>query len=294
MFITIVICEQDCQLALWDYTRDGLQQVPFPGEKERICAENIPQMVNHLMMTNFIRAVIWQKVQASMPESLHEWLSHLGCRVKVVEIPYLWEAELPPIAQISGLPEIKRVGIYDRAAHAAVIEEKLPFPGTEANFIVICMDDGVSVAAYQKGVLLDVNNSLEGEGPMGLKRAGALYSADLVTLAFNSGQTYEELYRRIVNGGGWEAWKEHISEQKWEDILAYQIAKEVGAMRAVLRNEVDFIALTGRLAGRASLVERIILRLPKSIPVHVAKGIKRTLGLARIWVESINFRFSGC
>ena len=44
----------------------------------------------------------------------------------------------------------------------------------ELNLIVAHMGGGISVGAHRKGEVIDVNNALDGEGPIAPERAGTL------------------------------------------------------------------------------------------------------------------------
>ena len=64
------------------------------------------------------------------------------------------------------------------------------------------------------------------------------------------------------------------------DAMAYQIAKEIGAMSAVLKGEIDAIVLTGGLAYSELLVERIKRRVEFIAPVKVYPGEDEMQALA--------------
>ncbi len=64
------------------------------------------------------------------------------------------------------------------------------------------------------------------------------------------------------------------------DAMAYQIAKEIGAMATVLKGKVDAIVLTGGLAYSELLCERISKRVQFIAPVKVYAGEDEMLALA--------------
>jgi len=64
------------------------------------------------------------------------------------------------------------------------------------------------------------------------------------------------------------------------DALAYQIAKEIGAMSAVLAGKVDVIILTGGLAYQESHVEKIRSRVEFIARVVVYPGEDEIRALA--------------
>jgi butyrate kinase len=63
--------------------------------------------------------------------------------------------------------------------------------------------------------------------------------------------------------------------------MAYQIAKEIGAMATVLRGEVDAVILTGGLAHSEMLLTWIIERVAWIGPVLVYPGEDEMLALAQ-------------
>jgi len=64
------------------------------------------------------------------------------------------------------------------------------------------------------------------------------------------------------------------------EVMAYQTAKEVGAMATVLRGRIDRIALTGGLARSESLVRDITERISFLGPVALYPGEEEMESLA--------------
>jgi butyrate kinase len=54
--------------------------------------------------------------------------------------------------------------------------------------------------------------------------------------------------------------------------MAYQVAKEIGAMSAVLKGKVDLLVITGGMANARTLVELITDRIKFIAPVQVLAG----------------------
>jgi len=182
--------------------------------------------------------------------------------------------ELEPVARISGHPAIERVSIFhalNQKAVARLYAESVNRKYEELNLIVVHMGGGISVGAHRKGRIIDVNNALHGDGPFSPERSGGLPSGQLVDLCFSGKYSYQELKSMIAGKGGLVAYlgtnnfieansMSNNGDQKAKliiEALAYQIAKEIGAIAAVLEGEVDAIILTGGLAYQESHVERI-------------------------------------
>ena len=132
----------------------------------------------------------------------------------------------------------------------------------DLNLIVIHMGGGVSVGAHNHGKVVDVNNILDGEGCFSPERSGTVPVGDLVKMCFSGKYTQQEIYKKICGNGGFNGYlhtndarqvnkmaDEGNAEAKlvW-DAFFYQIAKDAGAMAAVLCGQVDQIILTGGIA----------------------------------------------
>ncbi|MDR2180489.1 MAG: butyrate kinase [Synergistaceae bacterium] len=182
--------------------------------------------------------------------------------------------EMVDEARLSGLPEIPRISIFHAlnqksAARRAAADMKKPL--AECNFVVAHMGGGVSVGAHKGGRVIDVNNALDGEGPMSPERSGSLPVGGLIDLCFDGRHTLGEIQKRINGKGGLAA---HLGTSDLREVekrvaandpqaalvfeaLALQIAKEIGSCAAVLKGAVDAVVLTGGLAFSDRLCERI-------------------------------------
>jgi butyrate kinase len=152
--------------------------------------------------------------------------------------------------------------------------------------IVVHMGGGISVGAHHKGRIIDVNNGLNGDGPMSPERSGGLPVGQLVDLCFSGKFTKAEICKKIKGKAGLTAYLgtcDAIEIEKRIDngdeqarlvymALPYQVAKEIGALSAVLKGEVDGIILTGGLAYSNVVVDDIIARVSHLGPVKVYPG----------------------
>ncbi len=170
--------------------------------------------------------------------------------------------ELSELARFSGLPGIERVSAFHAlsqkaAARAAAAELGLCY--SEANFIVAHLGGGITVGAHRRGRVVDCNHGIS-EGPFTPERAGGLPTLALLDLAQREGP--DNLRRRMVGEGGLYAYlgtkdarevEKRIESGDREaalvyEALAYQTAKEIGAMAAALAGRVDAVVLTGGLS----------------------------------------------
>lgn len=182
--------------------------------------------------------------------------------------------ELQPVARLSGHPEIERVSIFHALNQKAVARAYSSSIGKnyeDLNLIVAHMGGGISVGAHCKGKVVDVNNALSGEGPFSPERSGGLPSSQLVELCFSGRFSHAEIKSMLIGKGGMVAYlgtndfreiciRAEEGDKKADlvrNAAAYQIAKEIGAMAAVMNGKVDAIILTGGMAYQESNVKSI-------------------------------------
>ncbi|WP_404452958.1 butyrate kinase [Virgibacillus necropolis] len=186
--------------------------------------------------------------------------------------------EFEEIARFSGVPEIPRKSIFHALNQKAVARKVAKDIGKaydEANLIITHMGGGITVGAHKNGKVIDVNNGLHGDGPFSPERAGTVPAGDLVSLCY-SGQYYrDEMMKKLVGQGGLVAYLQTSDAVEVEnriengdkeasdtyEAMAYQIAKEIGSMSAVLNGRVDAIIMTGGLAYGKAFVEMISKRI---------------------------------
>ena len=205
--------------------------------------------------------------------------------------------EMEPLARYSGLKGIERKSIWHALNQKAVARraaKDLHKKYDEVNLIVVHLGGGISVAAHKKGRTVDVNNALNGDGPFAPERAGGLPTISLVDLCMSGKYTYEEMKKLLAGKGGLVS---HLGtnnaievEERIEkgdeyaklvyEAMAYQVAKTVGEMAAVLKGEVDAIILTGGLAHSKMLTEWIKERTSFIAPVLLYPGEDEMRALA--------------
>lgn len=173
--------------------------------------------------------------------------------------------EMTPVARVSGHPCFQRLSIFHALNQKAVARNHAKSVNKryeELNLIVAHLGGGISIGAHEKGRVVDVNNSLDGEGPFSPERAGTVPSGQLIEKCFEEGAEKEEVYRMIVGRGGLaahlgsnDAKKAMDQAQEGDehallimDAMCYNIGKAIGAQAAVLKGEVDAILITGGMA----------------------------------------------
>ena len=191
-------------------------------------------------------------------------------------------------ARYTGLIDLPRVCMSHALNSKAVARKVASSMGgnyDDYNLIVVHLGTGISVSAHMKGRMIDVNNSQE-EGPLCPDRCGTLPARALAKLCYSGKYTEKEMLKRISGNGGIFSYHNtrDIREVDINDpvirAMSYQVAKEVGAMAAVLSGEVDKIALTGGIAHSKVIVDRIVSRIKFIAPVEVLPGEEELESLA--------------
>lgn len=212
--------------------------------------------------------------------------------------------EMEPLARISGNPLFPRVSIFHALNQKAIARRYAADCGKtyeDLNLVIAHLGGGISVGAHRKGRAIDVNNALA-YGPFSAERSGTVSSTELVKLCFSGKYTHQEV-QRILNGqGGLVA---HLNTNNalevetraangdehakliW-DAMAYNIAKEIGAMCAILHGDVDAILLTGGIAYGKGFVAYIEKMVGKFAPVKVYPGEDELTALAENGIRVLN------
>ncbi|HOK01374.1 MAG TPA: butyrate kinase [Spirochaetota bacterium] len=209
------------------------------------------------------------EIMGSHPSNLggilaHEISKEIGLKESFIVDPPIVD-EMDEVARISGMPEITRKSIFHALNQKAVArrfarENRKHYE--ELNLIVAHLGGGITVGAHQKGRVIDVNNGLDGEGPFSPERSGGLPVGDLVKMCFSGEYTFEQIKKKITGQGGLVAYlgtnsayevSQKVAEGDIESLriyraMAYQVAKEIGSMAAVLKGDVDAILITGGIA----------------------------------------------
>jgi butyrate kinase len=205
--------------------------------------------------------------------------------------------ELEEIARISGHPEIERISIFHALNQKAIARQhaRAVAQTYEAlNLIVAHLGGGISVGAHKRGRVIDVNQALDGDGPFSPERSGSLPVGALVRLCFSGKYTMKEIQSMITGKGGLVAYlgtndaydvekRATAGDDKArliQDAMAYQVAKEIGAMATVLKGEVDAILLTGGIAYGQPFVDNLTSRIRHISPVYVYPGEDEMRALA--------------
>jgi butyrate kinase len=227
----------------------------------------------------------------------YDFAKMIGNNVKAITVDPACTDELEPMARISGMPEIERTSIMHTLSQRTVAKNyarRLGKKYAESNMIVAHLGSGISVGAHCKGKVIDVNNGLDGDGPMSVTRTGSVPVGELIKMCYSRKYTEDEMMKKVYLNGGLKAYlgtnnaievEKKIAEgDEYAELVyktvAYQIAKEIGALATVLEGKVDGILITGGLAYSNIIICEIKKRVEFIAPVRVYPGEREMEGLA--------------
>jgi len=196
--------------------------------------------------------------------------------------------ELNPLARYSGHPLIQREALshaLNLHAVARKAAEKLGKKLADTRFVICHLGGGISVCAMAGGRQIDCNNAIA-DGPFAPNRTGGLPVQGLIDLCFSGKYQKADLRKMTMKEGGLKAYlgtddgrevekridagDDHAREVY--EAMAYQIAKEIGAMATVLQGKLDAIVITGGLARDERVMNWIKERVAFIAPVHLFPG----------------------
>ena len=216
--------------------------------------------------------------------------------------------EMDPVARISGHPNFVRKSFFhalNQKATARRYAAEIGRPYSELNLIVAHMGGGISVAAHRAGRVVDVNQTIDGEGPFSPERSGTLPVGDLVRMCFSGQYTQREMLAMINGRGGVLSYMGvsdmrevvRMCDQEGNaqaglifDALVYQVAKEIGSLAPVFSGRVDAILITGGMAQNKVVMASLIPRIEFIAPVHLYPGEDELGALAQAGMAAVSGR----
>lgn len=225
-----------------------------------------------------------------------------GCRAFITD-PVCVD-ELQDVARISGLPDMPRRSLFHALNHKAVARKYAAANGTsydKVNLVVAHLGGGISVAAHRMGKIVDVNQALDGYGPFSPERTGTVDAGKLMNLCFSGNFSQHQIKKMLVGEGGLMAHlgtNEVIEAVQMADngnsyaalvldAMAYNVAKEIGAMMAVLKGDADAIIITGGIAYSQLIVRKISAAVSHFAKVVVYPGEDEMSALANAGLRAL-------
>ena len=185
--------------------------------------------------------------------------------------------EFEPLARYSGHPLIQRRALaHTLNIHAVgrMAAERLGADYLQTNFIIAHLGGGISICPLKLGRIIDVNDA-SSSGPFSPERTGELPLQPFISLCFSGKYSEQQLSKLVMGEGGLIAYLNTNNAEEVErrikqgdsqarevyEAMAYQIAKEIGAMATVIKGEVKAIVISGGLAKSKMLTDWIIERV---------------------------------
>ncbi|QUH19373.1 butyrate kinase [Alkaliphilus sp. B6464] len=234
-----------------------------------------------------------------------EHASNLGALIanaiaETLEIPgFIYDSvsvdQLEPVARVSGMAGIERSSTFhalNSRAMAIKVAERLGKKYEDLNFIVAHLGGGISLSAHKKGKAVDI--IADDEGPFSPERAGRVPCKKLIDVCYSGDYDKRTMHRNLRGNGGVNSYfgtndmrvlERIVKDGNEEAVLiyeamAYQIAKGIGELSAVLCGDVDAIIITGGIAHSNDFVSLIEKRISFIAPVEVMPGENEMEGLA--------------
>ena len=216
-----------------------------------------------------------------------ELAQECGCPAYIAD-PEVVDERIPE-AKLTGIPEIERISIFHALNSKAVSRRYAASIGKhyeELNLIVVHLGGGISVGAHRKGLVIDTNNALNGDGPFSPERAGTVPADQLAELCFSGKYNLRQIKKMLNGGGGLSAHlgmndmitiaaKAEAGEEPFKSVLdamLYTVAKEVGARYVALRGQLDAIIITGGIAHSSYCVEGLKSWIDYLSPIVLMPG----------------------
>ena len=200
----------------------------------------------------------------------HEFAQAAGKPAYIVNPPDV--DELQDVARITGVRGIYRQSRFHALNHKEVGHRAAAALGKTyetSDLIVAHIGGGVSVAAHRQGRVVDVNDIVNGDGPMAPTRCGAVPVAGVLELmrerpadqvkaltTKNGGvvdllgtSDMRQVTARIAAG-------DRFAKLVY-DALIYQVGKAIGSCAAVLHGRVDSVVLTGGIVHDSYVVDTL-------------------------------------
>lgn len=243
-------------------------------------------LVNEKMLTDLIEG----------KRGLHA--SHLSAQIgnsiaQKVGIPcYITDPvsvdEYEPIARISGHKLFKRESLTHALNMKAVAKRYARENNKDYNslsLIVVHLGTGISVSLHKNGRMIDAINPSE-EGCFSPDRAGGLPVIQVVQYVTEHNMDFKTFRKKIFGDGGLYSYlgtrdfrtaseMYHSGNSEAIEVIhamAYQVAKEIGALATVESGNIDTILFTGGMAYQDYFLNMIVPQVKFIAPIAVFPG----------------------
>jgi butyrate kinase len=218
----------------------------------------------------------------------------LGISCYIVDPVSVDEAE--PLARYSGHRLFSRVMLTHALNMKAVAKRfcrENKFDYQQVTLLVIHLGTGNSLSIHRNGRMIDAVNPSE-EGAFSADRSGGLPILQVARHICENNLKYKDFEKMVFGSGGLYSYLGSKDFLKIKDqylqgdaetmevvqAMAYQVAKEAGALSTVVNGRVDAILITGGIAFNEFFTELIRQRIEFIAPVHVYAGEDEMQALA--------------
>jgi butyrate kinase len=251
-------------------------------------------IVNPLMIADLIKARQGSHASNLAAQIGYSIASKLAISCYIVDPVSVDEIE--PLARYSGHPLFSRMMLSHALNMKAVAkrfcrEKDLTY--RQVTLLVIHLGTGNSLSIHQNGRMIDAVNSAE-EGAFSIDRSGGLPTLQVAHYISENNLTFETFGKMVFGSGGLFSYlgtkdfleikdKYLLGDAATMEVvqaMAYQVAKEAGALSTVVNGRVDAILITGGIAFNEFFVKLIRQRIEFIAPVHVYAGEDEMQALA--------------
>jgi len=203
--------------------------------------------------------------------------------------------EMEDIARITGFPEVRRKSlchVLNTKAMGRKYAMEMGKSYNDLNLVIAHLGGGISISAHKKGKIIDVIS--DDMGPFSPERSGSIPLFAVVELCYSNRYDKKEMFKKIRGKGGL---KGHLGTSDCREIearilagdekakkvyeaQAYQIAKGIGEIAAVLKGKIDGIILTGGMAYSEKMTAMIEEYISFIGPVKCLPGENEVEALA--------------
>ncbi len=212
--------------------------------------------------------------------------------------------ELPEIARISGSPLFPRFSfVHALNVRATVrhLSKRLKKPFNKMRCVVAHLGAGFSIAAFDRGRIVDNDNRME-SAPFTPERAGGVPPIPLINACFSGEYTKAELMKKLYGEGGMYAYlgtkdvREVLARIKDGDrkaklvldAMIYQICKDIAAMGSVIDFDIDGLIITGGIAQSDYICKQIKKRVGRAMKIFLYPGSSENEALAENALRVLN------
>jgi butyrate kinase len=197
--------------------------------------------------------------------------------------------DFPDVARLSGYAPIERrsrAHVLSVRAMGRKAAGQLGRDFFHTKMVAAHLGGGITVAALRDGRIVDNNNALLGGGPFSPQRVGTLPMRDLIDLCYSGRFTKAELQAELAKRGGLISYlgednflhiEQRIAQgdshaERVVRAMAYQIAKEIGAMAVAAGSPLDAVVFSGGLSRSELLLGHIRPQIAHLAPILVFPG----------------------